>query len=299
MFSHPLKKTLLILGATAGISTALFAGQLDNFSELDLAPNSHFSPSTLESTGTFDEVYSDNLYMEIYTGSISSRGKTFGTVYSTGKWTMPGMEDFNMPSSWCGFVSSSMTATDSGGLASQYNAITGTGYDGSSDYLIFYGDCGGLGINAKSGEGVKTIGMCSDAPIEGLWVTNTCYAYYSMKDGDSYQAAFTDDDYFKLVITGYDDALNELGTLDFFLAQGTDILDEWAYVDILSAMGADVTVLSFNFESTGGAVPPSGNFDVPGYFALGGVLTAVPEPSACAGLMGTAVFALAFARRRK
>ncbi len=286
------KQTLAAVLFFAAGTFGLQAGKLENFSGLGLAPNSYTDPAALETTGTFSDDYDDRMMMELYTGSTKHGGLTMGTAYSTGKWTMPGMEDWNMAPSWAGFVASSMTATTAGGLPNQYNAITGTGYGGSDNYFVFYGDIANLGIAPITG--IDTIALQSGSAIEGLWLTNTNFAYYSMLNGDSYQSPFTDGDYYKLIITGYDDSMTVIGSMDFYMAQGTDILKDWGYADILNGIGDGVTMLTFGFEATGGAKPPSKDFDVPGYFALGGVVLAdIPEP-ACATvvmLLGTLIFA--------
>ena len=95
-----------------------------------------------------------------------------------------------------------------------------------------------------------------------VYVTNTAWSYYGMKNGSSFNHAFTAADNCILHIYGIKDGA-ETGHIQFYLANGTDIVDTWKKVD-LSILGT-VDEFYFNMSST-----DSGPFGLnnPAYFAI-------------------------------
>jgi hypothetical protein len=110
--------------------------------------------------------------------------------------------------------------------------------------------------------------------LTGFYVTNSTYAYLSMRDGDSYAKKFggengTDPDYFKLIISGTD-IFGNLKSVEFYLADFTFedatedyILKNWEWID-LSSLGV-VTGVSFGFESSDMSF---GYINTPTYFCI-------------------------------
>lgn len=274
------------------------AGQLYNFSDLGIGKDTHYDPSALVQTGKEDQGMIDIMGSSYGSGFYHAYntygGVNYGVLYNANPY---------MGTSWHGFAYSSMTDTSTAGSKNQYSAITGSGYGGSDNYLVFYGDGVGMGYNKYSEDGLATIGITSpDAAIEGMWITNTTYSYFSMLNGDGWNTKFEEGDYFKLIISGYDiSGENEIGSTSIMLGNGTDLLDDWAYVDILNEIGAGVELVSFGFEqytaSTGKTVTNHG-CKAPTYFAVGGMVTAVPEPGTCAAAFGIAAFTAIYFRRR-
>jgi hypothetical protein len=181
--------------------------------------------------------------------------------------------------SWDGFSYSNITDTTSSGWTAQYNAITGEGQNGSANYGIGY-----VGWTEP-----PTITLDTAGVIDGLYVTNNNYAYYSVLNGDAFAKKFggasgDDEDWFLLTITGKDVAGIAIGTVDFYLADyrfednSEDyIVKTWEYVD-LSSLGV-VKSVEFNLSSS-----DVGSFgmNTPAYFALD---TVIPEPSTMALLI--------------
>ncbi len=147
--------------------------------------------------------------------------------------------DPNYPS-WGGFSYSNKTGTLADGLVSQYNAITGSGVDGSEIYAIGYYDA----YNSI----YPTIILDEEQVVSGAYFTNNNYAYYSMTNGDGFAKKFTEADRFKVTITGFDANGAETNTVEFKLADGIDIVNTWTWVD-LNGLGA-VKKLIFSFSST-------------------------------------------------
>ncbi len=178
-------------------------------------------------TATFDDL---GLLPESYwNGSDESGGFASGGIYFSNNY------DPNW-SSWDGFAYSNLTDTTTSGYAAQYNAIPGIGQDGSSNYAVCF-----VGW-------VSPPAMILERPgiVDGLYVTNSNYAFYSMFNGDMFAKKFggdtgSDPDWFMLTITGKDTDGVTTGTVDFYLAdyRFTDdsndyIVDTWQYINLTS-----------------------------------------------------------------
>lgn len=191
--------------------------------------------------------------------------------------------------SWEGFAYSNMTDTTTAGYTNQYSAITGGGVDDSANYAVAY-TFTMWGQPAQTYNGYST-GDYSQV-VSGFYVTNTTYAYLSMRDGDSFATAFDEDDWFLLTIYGLDEYYEHTGdSVEFYLADGTDILDEWAWVD-LTSLGA---VCGLEFELTSSDTGTSG-MNTPAYFAMDN-LTTVPVPGAV-WMLGGALLGMVGLRKR-
>jgi uncharacterized protein DUF4465 len=159
-------------------------------------------------------------------------------------------------SSWGGFAYSNLTDTATEGLDGQYMAIPGSGAKNSGTYAIAY-----------TGAMVSTdpiILLDDAATLSGLFVTNTNYAYYSMLNGDGFAKQFEAGDWFRLTITGKDEGGQTTGTVEFLLADGTDIVHTWTWVD-LSTLGS---VKSLEFALASSDSDPVWGMNTPAYFAL-------------------------------
>jgi hypothetical protein len=177
--------------------------------------------------------------------------------------------------SWEGFAYSSKTDTTTPGFENQYSAIPGSGADGSTIYAV-----GQMGF----GGAPPTVSFEEGAYPQSVRLTNTTYAYLSMKNGDAFAKKFggadgTDPDWFKLTITGTSFAGTTTGTVEVYLADfradGTvdDVLiDSWIEVD-LSRLG-EVSTLSFALSSS-----DNGEYgmNTPGYFALDNLVFEFPS----------------------
>ena len=88
---------------------------------------------------------------------------------------------------------------------------------------------------------------------------------------------FGPDDWFKLFITGKNSYGESTGTVEFLLANGTNIVNEWTEVD-LSSLGT-ISSLEFILDSSDHYIDDDGNdwgMNTPAYFAID---TIVPEPA--------------------
>lgn len=168
--------------------------------------------------------------------------------------------------SWSGFTYSNKKDSTTSGYGNQYAAITASGYNGSANYAIAdeYG-------NAK----VRLTGSAAGKLAKGFYVTNTTYAYLSMKSGDAFAKKFggatgTDPDWFRLRALGWKNGALKQQAVDFFLAdfRSADstqdyIVHDWTWLDLQSL--GDVDSLQFFLSSSDTAF---GYMNTPAYFAM-------------------------------
>ena len=167
---------------------------------------------------------------------------------------------------WGGFTASNRTDLTQTGLNAQYTAVTGCGYDGSSQYAVAY-----------------TMGMQTDVyatdgqshTVTGCYVTNNLWTYEDMVQGGYGEPPYggtsgNDPDWFKVTATGKNASGQVVGTLDFYLADfrfannAEDyVLDTWEWFD-LSPLG-NVATISFSLSSSRGS---GYNMLTPAYFCM-------------------------------
>ncbi len=193
-------------------------------------------------------------------GGFTSGGAFFQNNYNP-KW-----------GSWVGFAYSNITDTSTTGLSGQYNAITGSGQGGSTNYAIC---C--VGSTEP-----PTVILDMSSMVGGLYVTNNNYTYYSMLNGDPFAKKFggtngNDPDFLLLTITGKDSDGNVTGAVEFYLADfnfednSRDyIVNTWWFVD-LTPLGL---VKSLEF-SLGSSDAGDWGMNTPAYFAID---TIIMEP---------------------
>ena len=191
--------------------------------------------------------------------------------------------------SWSGHAASTHTDGTTGGWGNQYSAVTGQGVSGSDAYGLFYQDA------YNSAE--PHIILPQSEIVDGFYVTNTSYAYYSMLDGDGWAKQFGPEDWFKLTVEGFNASGVSAGILEFYLADfltstpGSDyILNQWTWVDT-SSLGP-VKELDFALSSS-----DVGDFgmNTPAYFAFDNIQIA-PEPGTGV-LVGLGLTLMALRRR--
>lgn len=131
----------------------------------------------------------------------------------------------------------------------QWGAITGGGYDGAGKAYVL-----GMWDVYESLETLPDVPSCAISYKSGavfdpeeIYVTNSAWGYYGMKNGSAYNKAFGEGDWCKLYIRGSKDGVIT-GTVEVSLAQGTDILNTWKRVD-LEALG-DVDMVYFQMASS-------------------------------------------------
>ncbi len=174
-------------------------------------------------------------------GSFTSDGAQFLNTY---------IEEYM---SWEGFAASTMNDQETRGFMNQYSARADLLADGLQAYTVAYD-----GFSSD-----PTIVLPAASDVEGVYVTNTVYAYWSMKEGDAFAKQFggetgDDPDWFKLTFTGYDAAGLQTGAVEFYLADyrfddnSQDyIVQDWTYVDLASLGKAKEVKLAFDSSDIG------------------------------------------------
>ncbi len=165
-----------------------------------------------------------------------------------------------------GFSVTNKTNIDSAGYTNSYSAITAGGYS-STNYAV-------ANVSGDAAK-VKLSGTAAGKTVNGFYVTNTTYAYLSMRDGDQFAKKFggatgNDQDFFLLTIKAWSAGALKSDSVNFYLADfraannSQDfILDAWSWVDLKSLGNVDSLVFYLTSSDVG-------NFgmNTPSYFAL-------------------------------
>lgn len=199
-------------------------------------------------------------------GSFDFGGTTFDYIYNLAG-------DY-----FSGFAISNHTDVTTPGFMNQYSAYPGSGANGSSNFAIFY-DFSNGGINTND----------AAVRIDSFQLTNTTYAYLSMRDGDGYGKQFgsiydasgaldatNGEDYFKVWIYGQNFDETAIDSIEFYLADyrfadSTQdyIIDDWNTIDF-SGFAFDVSSVRFAFASSD---TNSWGIKTPAYLAIDNVST--------------------------
>ena len=131
---------------------------------------------------------------------------------------------------------------------------TGKTYDAyaDSDKSAAGGAHGGKNfvVWTASYTGVDGVALKTASKVPGFFVCNTPWVVDAIKNGDgmsSVAGGFTEEDYFLLTITGSLEG-KATGSVEFYLAKGQNIVENWTYVD-LSTLGK-VDAINFALSST-------------------------------------------------
>jgi hypothetical protein len=211
-----------------------------DFDDLTLDPESYYNGSVDADSFESEDVRFNNLY-------------TYDDIYGP---------------YWEGFAYSNTTDTTTLDYTNQYSAITGSGVDGSSIY--------GVGYEGTFYGTVPTVTFPEEVRVIQAYITNTTYAYLTIRDGYFNAKKFggdsgDDPDWFLLTITGKDADGNVVGTIEFYLADFSSddntedyIVDDWTPVDFTSMD----KVKSLEFTMTSSDNDPVFGMNTPAYFAI-------------------------------
>lgn len=193
-----------------------------------------------------------------------------GTSYSNGNFIFPNYYDTAYGGYWRdGWAITNTFDTVTKDFNNLYGAVTGTGNGGSDAYVV-----------GKSNAVIKLKSQVANSQVNGLYITNTTYAYHTIKDGNQFSKPFggdtgNDKDYFVLTIKGYSQGVLGADSVAFYLADyrfddnNQDyIVNDWQFVD-LSGLGA-VDSIVFQLETTDiGQFGPN----TPYFFAIDDVIS--------------------------
>jgi hypothetical protein len=158
-----------------------------------------FDTLTVPSSGVFNGASSPSQLTSFEDGQVSYScfyDSTFG-----GFWTK-------------GFAYTNIVDTIDPSYTNLYGSAAGKGFNGTQNYVV---------ANDQSVMKLKNHGSQFVKKLMGFRVTNTFYAYSSMRFGDSFDTPFggsagTQADYFKLCIKGYLDGNVKADSIEYYLA---------------------------------------------------------------------------------
>ena len=229
--------------------------QISNFNDLSLADNSYWNGSDLSGGFTSNSVFYKNTYDSVF-------------------------------NSWFGFSYSNMTDNVTAGYTNQYSAYTRGGMDaietGGTNYGVAY-----VPIDWQGGTyEMIPLDIVFNTPsvLSGFYVTNSTYAYLSMKNGEIFAKKFggisgNDPDYFKLLVWGEKSDGSKTDTVNFYLAdfRFTDntkdyIVDNWRWVDLQKLGVVKKIWLSLESSDVG-----TWGMNTPSYFCFDNLTIAFPN----------------------
>lgn len=165
-----------------------------------------------------------------------------------------------------GFAYSNTIDTVTPSIPNLYGCAAGKGFGGSNNYAM-----GQQNSIVK----INSINTPHTKSVEGFYVTNSYYAYASMKYGDTFETAFGDSsgnrpDYFRLVVRAYLNGTIKSDSVIFYLADyrfvnsSQDyIIKNWTWVNCQSLGAVD----SVKFEMQSSRVGAFG-INTPLFFAI-------------------------------
>lgn len=151
----------------------------------------------------------------------------------------------------------------------QEYAVTKTGgYNGSANFAMHYGYKDNTPYNMTENLPYFYFKDNVCRIIDHMYVNNSCYAIACYMDGNGLTAKIGEEDWVKVVATGYDLNGNITGTSEFYLCDGpSKIITEWTKWD-LTGLGK---VWRVEFNITGSSDNGYG-FSQPAYFAYDNVM---------------------------
>ena len=225
-----------------------------------------FLPSRLlaQTTASFDNI-------SVPAAGFLNDAAASGGVFQSGNVALHNYYDASFLF-WDGWAISKITDNTTPGYNNQYSAIPGKGYNNSANYAVGY---------SFSGNFIRLDGVAKGGIVNGLYVTNSTYAYFSMLDGDPFAKKFggvtgNDPDFLKLTIKKHLNGQVGADSVDFYLADyrfsnnSSDyIVNTWQYVD-LKALGNADSLAFFLSSSDNGTF----GMNTPAYFCVDQITTA-------------------------
>ena len=151
---------------------------------------------------------------------------------------------------------------------------TGGGHNGSDNFAVHYGYMDGSQYNMT--EVLPSISFADGEArvIDSMYVTTTTYLLNCCINGNDLTANIGENDWVKLVATGYDEEGKKTGETELYLVNGPkNIVMDWTKWD-LSGLGK---VAKVEFNVTGSSDNGAG-FSQPAYFAYDDVIVRFEKP---------------------
>ena len=148
----------------------------------------------------------------------------------------------------------------------------GAGHNGSNNFAVHFGyaDNSGYGLGEEALPRL-TFADGNARIIDHMYINATCYALNCYINGNSLTAAIGDEDWVKIVATGYKEGTKGK-TSEFYLVNGPEHIMDWTKWD-LSSLGL-VDEVTFNIM---GSSDNGYGFSQPAYFAYDDVAVRFPK----------------------
>ena len=193
--------------------------------------------------------HADTFYVN-YTASGTDVGFNDGMAH------FPCIYDTSYGGIWTyGFAYSNMTDTVTSGFGNQYSAKAGHGYDTSHQYAVAH--CSNP-VTYAPDMIINLTGPAMGHPVPGFYVTNTTYAYNSIRDGDMFARKFHNGDWFKLIVRGFHSGAMLPDSVTVYLADFlfpdttmNYILKTWEWVNTGTLGNVDSLQLSLRSSDNG------------------------------------------------
>lgn len=245
------------------LSLTLMAGSLtschDDDDELEITLNLAQTQLGYDSDGVWDQLATNSTF--------ASQNLQFSHQGEMGAWGLV----------WSGFTPARISATEEqdNWFDHQFQIMPGGGMAGQgTPYIVAYWNTQETASTPLEERSCRIYysdslgGVHYKFQPRHVYVSNTAYAYYTMRDGSAFSKQFTADDYFILVAHGVKEDGSEV-TVEFPLA-GPDeddksfrIVDKWEHF-CLGGLG-EITDLYFTMESSDTG---QWGMNTPSYFAL-------------------------------
>ncbi|MFN5181483.1 MAG: DUF4465 domain-containing protein [Bacteroidota bacterium] len=218
-----------------------------------------FSAQTVVSTIDDYSLPTDSFY----------NGLSGGNGFQSGNIFYPTVYDSNFQYWASGFAASNMKDSATSGYLNVYSAKTASGCLGSSNYAI-----------AQNYAVARFTGASQQDSVYGFYVTNSTYAYNSMRDGDAFAKKFgglngNDPDWFLLTVKKYFNGVLYNDSVYFYLADyrfsnnnNDYILDSWQWVNCKSLGKADSLLFVLSSSDIG-----QFGMNTPAFFAIDNLTT--------------------------
>jgi len=188
-----------------------------------------------------------------------------GTQFTSGNAIFPNYFDTAFGGFWSqGWAYSAVNDSTTAGFTNLFAARPYSGFGGTGQYAI-----------GQQGAQILLDGPAAGKVVNGMYLSNTTYAYLSMRDGDAFAKKFggtsgNDPDFFLLKISGWYQGQPIADTIDFYLADfrfsdnSQDyIIGDWTWVDLTSLGNVDSLRFDLSSSDTAG-----GWINTPTFFAM-------------------------------
>ena len=201
-----------------------------------------------------------------------------GTSFSNGNAIFNNYYDTSYGGFWsAGFAYTNVQDTIHGDYHHLYSSKALKGYNGSNNYVSVAEDAYNNRLPI-----IKLSGIASGKQVSGFYISNSTYAFNSMRDGTSPPAkkfggsTGNDPDWFKVPIYKWVAGIKTTDSVDFYLADfrfsnnSQDyIVKDWRWVDLTSL--GNVDSLSFHLSSSDNSF---GFMNTPAFFCMDNFTTA-------------------------